>query len=87
MMFSVKITCGSESIEVMVDGVEASWDVYEKAVSFCEMTDSKCDLVDAQTGEVIDWYDPEEEDEDYFPEDSDLEMGFNPYLGAYDFDC
>ena len=25
------------------------------------------------------------EDED--PEDFDLEMGFNPYMGCYDFDC
>lgn len=28
-----------------------------------------------------------EEECDYEPDDSQLEMGFNPYSGCYDFDC
>ena len=28
-----------------------------------------------------------EENEDEFPDDPTDEMGFNPYLGCYDFDC
>lgn len=28
-----------------------------------------------------------ENDDDYEPDDSDLELGFNPYEGAYDYDC
>lgn len=29
----------------------------------------------------------EEDDSDYEDEDWDLEMGFNPYSGSYDWDC
>lgn len=29
----------------------------------------------------------EEEPEEDFEEPADLEMGFNPYIGGYDFDC
>lgn len=29
----------------------------------------------------------EDEDEDWEPDDSDLELGFNPYMGGYDYDC
>ena len=29
----------------------------------------------------------EREDEDWKPDDSDLELGFNPYMGGYDYDC
>ena len=32
--------------------------------------------------EEDDWYDPYEASYD-----GDIEMGFNPYLGAYDYDC
>lgn len=28
-----------------------------------------------------------EDDEDEYPDDYDNEMGFNPYMGCYDFDC
>jgi hypothetical protein len=36
-----------------------------------------------------DMFDDEDKDEDeeYYPEPDDLEMGFNPYMGCYDFDC
>lgn len=34
-----------------------------------------------------DMFSEEDEDEDYFPEPGDLEDGFNPYMGCYDFDC
>jgi len=43
-------------------------------------------VVDMDTGEIIfDWWD--EDNADPEPSDDDLEMGFNPYLGGYDFDC
>ena len=29
----------------------------------------------------------EEEDEDEIPDDYNDELGFNPYMGCYDFDC
>lgn len=34
-----------------------------------------------------DMFGEEDEDEDYYPEPGDLEDGFNPYMGYYDFDC
>ena len=29
----------------------------------------------------------EDEDENEIPDDYDYEMGFNPYMGCYDYDC
>lgn len=34
--------------------------------------------------EDLEW---EEECEGYFPEDYDLEVGFDPYEGCYTYDC
>lgn len=56
-------------------------------------------IYDANTGELyMECYkeDPEDEQSDYedwedqyadYDYEPDIEMGFNPYLGAYDFDC
>lgn len=52
------------------------------------------DIVDAETGEIVAIIEKDEEDffEDYEPpyawieKDYD-EIGFNPYMGCYDFDC
>lgn len=56
-------------------------------------------LIDGETGEilqettVIELYDMEnliivDDDEDDYPEEpDDLECGFNPYMGGYDYDC
>ncbi len=52
------------------------------------------DIIDAETGEIVATIEKDEEDfiEDYEPpytwieKDYD-EMGFNPYIGCYDFDC
>lgn len=54
---------------------------------------STVDIVDANTGEVIATLDTDEYDEedncdssfDFFAQFD--EMGFNPYLGDYDYDC
>ena len=43
-------------------------------------------IIDMETGEIIYDYLDEVENSDE-PAESDLEMGFNPYLGTYDFDC
>ena len=45
------------------------------------------DIVDTETGEIVAII---ERDDDDYPEDyRDYydEMGYNPYLGGYDFDC
>lgn len=67
-----------------VEGVEFAWEVYRKT---CEPADLLCEianLVDGETGEVIessdDW-------EDYEPADIDDDIGFDPYEGCYTYDC
>ena len=38
-------------------------------------------------GEVFDWEDLEDEEEDEEPSDWDLEIGFDVYEGCYSWDC
>ena len=43
--------------------------------------------------EAEDWFDEDEDEEEDEPDyedelrEADLEMGFNPYMGGYDYDC
>ena len=68
-----------------VEGYEFAWEVYRKT---CELADLLCEvtnLVDGETGEVI-----ESSDEDYDydePADIDNDMGFDPYMGCFSDDC
>ena len=68
-----------------VEGYEFAWEVYRKT---CELADLLCEtanLVDDETGEVI-----ESSDEDYDydePADIDSDMGFGPYMGCFSDDC
>ena len=43
------------------------------------------DVVDMTTGEILLHF--EDEDPDPEVDDCDFEMGFNPYLGLFDWDC
>lgn len=48
------------------------------------------DITDALTGEVVAILEPEEADlsEEWYDYRDDYdEVGFNPYMGCYDFDC
>ena len=50
-----------------------------------EVAVNEVDYLDWQDGALVeDEEDPEDWDE---PSDYDLEVGFNPYEGCYDFDC
>lgn len=67
-----------------------SFDDYSNAFCHFEMlkfaakgTETCVDLLDGETGEVL--MSLEHEDPTDFEDDVD-EVGFNPYLGAYDFD-
>ena len=68
-----------------VEGYEFAWEVYRKT---CELADLLCEvanLVDGETGEVI-----ESSDEDYDydePAVIDSDMGFDPYMGCFSDDC
>lgn len=71
-----------------VDGMDFAYEVYESTCKVADLLGQIASLVDGDTGEVLassdDWDEP---DEDHMPEDSDFEMGFDPYLGCFTDDC
>ena len=68
-----------------IHGYEAAWDAYRKAVALCGLVGAGCDIVDAETGEVIESFGNGSDDDDIL-DDID-EMGFDPYEGCYTYDC
>ena len=65
-----------------VEGSEFAWEVYRKTDELAEMLGQIANLVDGETGEVIessDYWDDYEPDAD--------ECGFDPYEGCYTYDC
>ncbi len=76
-----------------VTGYDTAWEVYHQMCKVCEASGTEfCDLVDYQTGEVIDSFnDTEDADltdadfDDYGP--SDLDMGFDTPEVCHTFDC
>lgn len=85
--------------EITFDGVEIQLALFSDDAScnamedFCNshlaysLTAKKVILTDLDLNIVV--YDVchDEEDSEFFDEPADLEMGFNPYEGCYDFDC
>lgn len=68
-----------------VEGYEFAWEVYRKAYELADLLGETANLVDGETGEVI-----ESSDEDYDydePADIDSDMGFDPYMGCFSDDC
>ena len=68
-----------------VEGYEFAWEVYRKAYEVADLLGEVANLVDGETGEVI-----ESSDEDYDydePADIDSDMGFDPYMGCFSDDC
>lgn len=68
-----------------VEGYEFAWEVYRKAYELADLLGEIANLVDGETGEVI-----ESSDEDYDydePADIDSDMGFDPYMGCFSDDC
>ena len=68
-----------------VEGYEFAWEVYRKAYELANLLGEVANLVDGETGEVI-----ESSDEDYDydePADIDSDMGFDPYMGCFSDDC
>lgn len=47
------------------------------------------DVIDEETGEILFTLsrDDDDEEEEYFPDDWMDEVGYNPYMGCYDYDC
>ena len=68
-----------------VEGYEFAWEAYRKAYELADLLGEVANLVDGETGEVI-----ESSDEDYDydePADIDSDMGFDPYMGCFSDDC
>ena len=68
-----------------VEGYQFAWEVYRKAYELADLLGEVANLVDGETGEVI-----ESSDEDYDydePADIDSDMGFDPYMGCFSDDC
>lgn len=68
-----------------VEGDEFVWEVYNKTCEVADLLGEVANLVDGETGEVI-----ESSDEDYDYDESadiDSDMGFDPYMGCFSDDC
>ena len=69
-----------------VEGIEYAYEVYRKTCELADLLGDIANLVDGETGEVIESSDDWEEDE-CDPEPDADESGFDPYEGAYTYDC
>ena len=79
------------------DGQGEGYTLKEAADFISENLENSCsivsaDIVDFETGEVVAILEQEEEELDWYADeyrdDYDYdEVGFNPYMGCYDFDC
>ena len=77
--------CIENRMVAEVEGYEFAWEVYRKAYELADLLGEVANLVDGETGEVI-----ESSDEDYDydePADIDSDMGFDPYMGCFSDDC
>ena len=71
-----------------VEGTEFAWEVYHKTCELADLLGEIANLVDGETGEIIESSDDYDDyDEDYEPEDIDSDCGFDPYMGCYSGDC
>lgn len=78
-----------EQAEIMGDAMEEvkEWDEYE-----ANMADMNMEDYASMVPTDYEYYEYEEQviDDrlaDYFDGDVDYEIGFNPYMGCYDYDC
>lgn len=74
-----------------VSGTEAAYKAWRLACDLADYLGTTADLVDGETGEVLesnDWDDENKPSDEELEEGFDpLEMGFDPYEGTYTFDC
>lgn len=69
-----------------IDGTEAAYECFRAAETIGLVTGQTVSLVDAETAEVVAFFDPDEEEEEEYYDDCD-ECGFDPYCGCYTYDC
>ena len=72
-------------------GTEAAYEAWRHACALADIAELPANLVDGETGEVIESNNYEEEDDDLTEQDYEdygpKEMGFDPYEGCYTYDC
>ena len=83
MKFYIYIT-NKEIAEV--EGIDYAYEVYRKTCELADLLGLVAHLVDGETGEVLESSDDEDEGEGDYEPDAD-EVGFDPYEGAYTYDC
>lgn len=77
--------CGAE-LSVGFDDTEEAYAAFGQACELAEAAGlTACDLIWVATGEVVASYEEEDDESDF--DEADLECGFNPYEGCYDWDC
>lgn len=47
-----------------LNGCEAAYEAYRAACEFCKLTGGRCELIDGNTGEILEYFGFEDEDED-----------------------
>jgi hypothetical protein len=74
------------------DGTDYTYAVWSKTKELADLIGSTACLVNDETSEVVDEFDPDQleftepnKDEDF--EDDVDESGFDPYEGCYTYDC
>ena len=71
-----------------INGTDSCYACYEATKTIAEMTGQTASLVWSETGEVVAFFDPNEEEDDCYDEYDDCdECGFDPYCGCYTYDC
>jgi hypothetical protein len=73
-----------------IEGTECAYSAYRKACEFAEIVGKTASLVWAETGEVIESSDDDDEyvNDDWDDDEPDAdETGFDPYEGCYTWDC
>ena len=68
------------------EGIDYAYEVYRKTCELADLLGLVAHLVDGETGEVLESSDDEDEGESDYEPDAD-EVGFDPYEGAYTYDC
>lgn len=79
MMYEIFV---GENLVAKVAGADFAYDVFNKACEIADLIGDYAYLYCADTCIAS-----TEDTDDYDFDEADLECGFNPYEGCYDFDC
>ena len=82
------LSLGNMEFVTEIGGTEVAYDCYFSTQTLARVSGKTLSLVDKETGKVVAFFDPDdEEEEDYEEYDDYDECGFDPYCGCYTYDC